>query len=454
MKIFISIILLAIIFPSLSPALIFKQSSGELEIGISPNAEAVYTILQLTKFSGTLRKYAPDPDAAAIFAAYKDHPAVAELDSEGALNWKKGLSFDAVTDYTLHFSDMPEGKRLYDYNDSFLDRVLRDMPKEEKIKYLDAYWEKVRDFYLKSGFQSYLEQHEPVYKVYVSSVSANLPAFDVIKAHEEYHAKRGLKFHIVPLPLGLPTGDSYGGRAGDNIFNFMGRRLYSAANVKELALHEFGHAFCNPVAEKHSELTKKHEHLFKGIKKEMGLMHYGEWLTVMREVLVRAVHARIILKTEGPEAAGELLKSDKEAKFVFTEDFYNLLEEYEKDRSRYPTLYEFYPRLAEALNNWELGEVAETEPAGFKVWPYDRGPFLNPVTSDSAAYAAGFRLNDIITGVDGEKVSAEFMRSLRAGKTYAVTVLRAGGKTETIPFTLKHIKVQRPVRKAPALPAK
>jgi len=76
------------------------------------------------------------------------------------------------------------------------------------------------------------------------------------------------------------------------------------------------------------------------------------------------------------------------------------------------------------------------------------------VTSDSAAYAAGFRLNDIITGVDGEKVSAEFMRSLRAGKTYAVTVLRAGGKTETIPFTLKHIKVQRPVRKAPALPAK
>lgn len=449
MKRVLSALCAALIFPAAAAALLFERQAGGLELGINPNTELVYTILQLAKSSDKLRTAPTSPDVVRIFAAYKDHPAVAELDTGGALNWKTGLCYDAFAAYPLYFSDLPEGKRLYDYEDDFLARVLHGMPKAEKIKYLDAYWEKVRDFYKKAGFQAYLRRNAAVYEGYVAAASDNLPPFDVIKAHEDYHgAKHGLKFHVVPLPLGLPTGGSYGPRMGSDIYNFMGPRYNLAYNVKYLVLHEFGHTFCNPVVEKHAALLAKYEGLYKGVENEMGAMAYGNWLTVMRELLVRSVHARLILATEGRAAAGKFLQDEKDRGFVFIGDFYDLLGDYEKDRARYPTLNEFYPRLAAALGNWELREVEETEKAGFKVWPWEHGPFITEVSPQGPGYAAGFREKDTILGVDGEKPSAEFLRSLQAAKTYSVTVRHTSGKTETFPFTPRSLKVLRPVRKA------
>lgn len=286
-----------LLFIPTAQALMFEQKTGDLTLGVSPDTELLYTILQLAGSSDKLRTSPPSPDVTTLFAEFKGHPAVAELDSAGSLNWGKGFSYNALVEYSLCFTDLPEGRRVRDYNEELLNRVLPGRTREEKIKYLDAYWEKARDFYAKTDFAGYLEKNSGVYRGYIIAISSNLPKFDVIRMHEEYHGRSGLKFHIVPSPLSLPTGGNYGPSAGTDVYNFIGGSFDDAANVKDMVLHEFGHSFCNPVVQKSSAALAKSEFLFKGVETEMRRMAYGSWLNVMRELLVRSVHARMVLKT-------------------------------------------------------------------------------------------------------------------------------------------------------------
>ena len=179
----------------------------------------------------------------------------------------------------------------------------------------------------------------------------------------------------------------------------------------------------------------------------MRRMAYGDWLTVMKEVLVRSVHARLTLKTEGQEAAARMLAAERNNKFFFIDDFYALLETYEKNREKYPTLYEFYPVLAASLANWELGEVEEPEEMGFRTSTGESGIQLYSVEKDKAGYAAGFRENDMVTKIAGAELKGAFFRALEADKSYTLTVRHADGNTVPLSFTVKSVKVLRPVRK-------
>lgn len=432
--------------------LVFARSSGKITVGINPNRELLYTILQLTKYSENLRGRREEPIAAETrteLAAFAGHPAVAELDYGGALNWEKGLMYDAFSAFPGYFSALPEGRRLYPYDDDFLDRVLGGGSREEKTAYLDAYWLKVMDFYRVSGFAEFFGKHAEVYQTYADNVYRNLPGTDPAKLHEDYHANRGFEhFYVVPSPLSLPTGGNYGWRLGRSIFNFMGYGFNDPEAVNHLILHEFGHSFCNPVGEKYEEQSAVYAGLMAGLRPEMEAQAYSTWLTVMNELLVRSVHARLVLKTEGAEAAELfLLDNAVKRKFVFIRDFYELLGEYENDRGRYPTLYEFYPRLLQALAGWELAEVAEAGDPG--VWSYlvENGLRISGLDTGAYGYAAGLRWGDTVTSADGVTPGSSFFLTLVPGRTYALSVARKDGSSAVVSLAVPSRKALRPVKK-------
>lgn len=435
--------------------LVYAKSAGKIKVGISPNRELIYTILHLTRFSENLRGRREEPlaaEARAEFAPFAAHPAVAELDYDGKLNWNKGLGYDAFSAFPGYFSALPEGRRLYPYADDFLDRVLRGLTNEEKVAYLDAYWAKVMDFYRVSGFSAFFEKKAPVYRGYVDSVYAGLPGTDPVRLHEGYHANYGFEqFYVVPSPLNLPTGGNYGWRIGRSIFNFMGYGFGDAEAVNYLILHEFGHSFCNPVVERYAGELAAYEGLLKGVAEEMQGMAYGHWLTVMRETLVRAVHARFILKTEGPLAAELfLLDNSVKKKFVFINDLYELLAEYEGDRGRYPTLYEFYPRFAGSLAAWELAEVDEAITPGIWSAPIEGGVYINGINPDGYGHAAGLRWGDTVTAVDGARPSDTFFYALSPGRSYSLSVMRDDGSAAVVNLVVEAQRKLRPVKKAAA----
>lgn len=430
--------------------LVFARSSGKLTVGINPNRELLYTILHLSAYADKLRNGRTHPIAAAALAklgAFSGHPAVAELEAAGSLNWKKGFCYDAFSEFPGYFSALPEGRRIHDYNEDFLARVLRGMPREEKIKYLDAYWERVMDFYRVSGYEGFFRANADLYKSYVDAVYARLPASDPAKLHEDYHGLRDFEnFYVVPSPLNLPPGGSFGGRIGKSVFNFMGYGYKEADSVKFLILHEFGHSFCNPAVTAHLTEAAAYGGLMQGLAAEMGAQAYSGWSTVMYELLVRSVHARLTLKTEGAQAAELfLLREERVHKFVFIRDFYDQLAVYESERAAYPTLAEFYPRLLKTLGNWRLAEVEEALPSGLWTSAAADGVYIDWADPKEYAWAAGLREGDTVTAVNGARPAASFFLSVEPG-TYSLAVARKDGGEETLAFTVPGRRALRPVR--------
>lgn len=72
---------------------------------------------------------------------------------------------------------------------------------------------------------------------------------------------------------------------------------------------------------------------------------YGNAGTMLRESLVRACTVRFHRQFEGAEAARRAAQSEASRGFVWTADLARLLEEYEGQRAKYPTLDSFAPRL-------------------------------------------------------------------------------------------------------------
>ncbi len=433
-------------------ALIYEKQAKKITVGINPNTELIYTILNLTEFSKKLRGETLKPLTSSILKHFKQHskhPAVMELEKDGKLNWYKGFCYDEVIEYTLYFSDMPEGKRIYNYKDGFLSRILDGMSKDEKIKYLDAYWEKIRDFYKTVDFANFLEGNTEYYKFYVDIVYKGLPPFDIVKMQEDYHNNYKFKnFYLVPSLLGLPTSGSYGMHMENSIIIFIAGSLGNSNYIRDKLFHEVGHPFCNPIVEKYYTEVSKYKFLMKGLRADMQRQGYGSWSSIMNEYLVRSIHARFVLKTEGKEAAKIfLLKEEQNHKFVFINQFYDLLDVFEKNRDKYSNLYDFYPTLIDALSEWELREVDELIPVGIWTHRIDKGLSIFSIDSSKFGYKAGFRMKDTVVKVDGKKPGASFFLTLEIGKTYSVSVIRKDGKSETFKFTPKAHKILRPVHK-------
>jgi len=437
-----------------------ELSRGRLTVKANLNTEVFYTVLNLAGSSAELRNTVYMPlyeDMAANFAPYKDHPAVKELDSGGTLNWSTGFAYNVPAEFPLYFGDLPEGRRQADYTREFLDRVRvpgagpGDL--EKKAAYMDAYWEKVRDFYKASAFETYWQKARPRYAGFAADLYAAMPEADVLKLHEAYHGDRSFSRAVaVTSALTLPSGGNYGlrvkGRDGTSIiYDIMsaarnsggGADFRNAATAELMALHEFGHSFCNPVVARHYGEAEKYSFLLRGLRGKVGDA-YGDWRSVLNELLVRAVHARLLLGLRGAEAAAGFLAGERDREgFIFIDDWYRLLGEYEADRAKYPALDGFYPRLLAELDAWGVYERQEPRPLGtkwFKAAP--GGVQLVKAEVYGAAYAAGLRSGDTVAAVDGAPMTAPdaYLRAskafdaLPAGGAMTFTVLRSSGPAD------------------------
>jgi hypothetical protein len=77
----------------------------------------------------------------------------------------------------------------------------------------------------------------------------------------------------------------------------------------------------------------------------MNRQAYGTWQNIIEESIVRAATMRYIFDHKGAEAAREAIAIEERRSFVWTGELVSLLDGYEKDRARYPTLEAFMPRV-------------------------------------------------------------------------------------------------------------
>ncbi|TFH64771.1 MAG: DUF4932 domain-containing protein, partial [Candidatus Zixiibacteriota bacterium] len=72
---------------------------------------------------------------------------------------------------------------------------------------------------------------------------------------------------------------------------------------------------------------------------------YGDWETCVAEHILRAVNVRMTYREKGQNAGDNALQSHRRMGFAYIEALCKKLEEYEKQRDKYPTLESFFPEL-------------------------------------------------------------------------------------------------------------
>jgi hypothetical protein len=315
------------------------------------------------------------------FAPYREHAAVLHA---RRLREQYGISFDAVMSMALHLRDAsdPHPRRAFTSPDPSLERR---WPAAEA----DSFARSLRTFVHDARFHEFM--------------AANAATLDTARVRMERVVREhldidGIKYFFgrepngafVMVPLVANAAGNFGPRyiEGDReeVYAIIGTEPDSTgqpafdARFIPTMVHEFSHSFVNPAtAPLHDRFRVAGEAIYPLVEREMRAQAYGSWETLVNESLVRASVARYVRTHAGDSAAAVEVAAQRARGFLWTDELFELLADYEGDRGTYPTLDAFLPRVAEffdALAPRLAGEIAE----------YDRTrPRL--VSSDPAADA-------------------------------------------------------------------
>lgn len=304
------------------------------------------------------------------FGKYKDHRAVRLFDEMS----KKGFNYDTPPSLMLCLSDIPALELRSPsgcFSPEYSKHLLESCGGEKQMReFVDA----LRDFARVTDFQKFFDANQDTYKSIIHKVEGDIGNTDIIGPVEGYYGSgKPLRYTIILAPLfqqggfgptlQRPDGERelydicgpFGAEQGLPTFG-------NADHIREIAWHEFGHSFVNPLADKHKRTLDKYSSLFNPIASPMRGQAYDNWQTCINEHVIRAVLARLIYKVQGSKAAEECVEGESIMGFAYVKPLCKRLEDYEKHRDKYPTLESFFPELVgvfkslhESLRSGQLG---------------------------------------------------------------------------------------------------
>lgn len=270
------------------------------------------------------------------FASFRGDPAVAEAAAIEAQRPQPGL----VAQLLSALSPPP---RL-DLEADIPGAVVRQAGGRRRVL---KFFELVRAFARRSGFAEFYADSRPDYRRFISEASSETLRTADAAAAEEY---LGVPFRgrfafalAALLPGRSETLMVVDGRDGDAL------RLRSAArddgesfgldSFGDSATHELIHTVTNPLVAAYGGATRPPP----GCNDRQG----GSWSGCVQEHLVYAVELRLLARDLGERVYRQTAQQYERKGFPYLSALGDRLKEYEADRKRYPTIVDFYPRLAE-----------------------------------------------------------------------------------------------------------
>ena len=221
-----------------------------------------------------------------------------------------------------------------------------------------------RRFAADTKFDDFYNAHKPLYATMRERLTLLVEKDGHLEWFSEFFGERPqTDFIIVPSITNGPNnyGSSY--RAADGkeeiycilgVWNLdaKGQPLFDG-DVLSTIIHEFCHSHTNPLVDRHeAELKAAGEKLFKYVGPTMAQNAYGNWKTMMYESMVRACTIEYLMKHQGKFAAGVDAMEDRNKGFEWIGELSKLLEKFESDRKRYPTLDAFMPEVVAFFNKY------------------------------------------------------------------------------------------------------
>jgi Domain of unknown function (DUF4932)/Bacterial Ig-like domain len=342
-------------------------------VAVDPRVELMSVIFRLAGNSEYNQGRVPAYNAAIDkwFAPFRDHEAV-QVARE--FRTKYGASFDAPMAMAVNLKDI----------DTLAERV----PVDAKESHLDARWHgkearrflaAARRFVADAKFTDFLASQKEFYDRTAADLRAIVDQADFNWFEKFFGIRAGARFYVIP---GLVNG---GGSYGPSIHaedgveeNYQiigvwqvddaGRPVFDKALVSTI-VHEGTHPYANPLVESViRQIDLQGAAIFEAEREAMRRQAYGEGPTVLKESLVRASSARYALAHDGPDAAKRHIAYERGRGFLWTGELYELLGQHEADRTKYPTMQAFLPRLVEYFNGLS-GRAAEMARAAAAATP-------------------------------------------------------------------------------------
>jgi hypothetical protein len=320
------------------------------------------------------------------FGPYRQHPAV---QFARRMREERGVCCDAVVSLAIHLADVPGLKERAALENSALEQRWR--PADAR-----AFAELARTFAKESDFAAFFRESQTVYRLAEARMRRLVNQQIDQEWFARYFGERPQTRFIVGIGL-LNGGMSYGvrvqpRRGAEEMHAVIGAWQFDDEGLPKFdesvtgtVVHEFNHSFVNPV-------VSRNESMFRAVGKVvhpklavvMRGMGYFEWKTTVEESLVRAVVARYLLAREGRNAAEAEVTQQMGLGFIWTDDVFALLADYEKERDKYPTFERFLPRIAEyfsglpALLNAKLEKLDALRPKVISTIPSNGAEAVDP----------------------------------------------------------------------------
>lgn len=247
----------------------------------------------------------------------KDQPVVALT----ARLQRHGLTETALVAYVLRFSEPCTGGR-----------ALAQAPAP-----ILQWWRALRAFEALTG--PWLKKHANVYQKAQLELNQALPAEDLLGMQERWQRRRFDAYRVYFSPLlgfGAQILGSQGLDQGQVAYALIGpvqgmdgRGTFSdGEKLFYLLLRDFGHAFSDPVAD------------------ELAVRLYPAYEAVpLRELLARAVGARLMRRLYGPDAYEHHLQGEERQGYALVRPLAEKLSDYEQDAHSYRSLADFADQL-------------------------------------------------------------------------------------------------------------
>ncbi len=336
-----------------------NPNGSKLQFGFDKRVETVYFVLMLTGEYDILISRHPSTYKSAVskyFSKYKDHKAVFYAKSLIA----NGFGFDYAANWIFQFTDFPEFQQRNKVNFPFSTLSLN-------ADTIELFRKELITFYTETKCDSFFIRQKNFLNEMISNTESTFLRRDLPQFIGEYYGtQKDADFYVTLSPL------LHGGGYGIDCDNKVKNKKELIALVgpngeidfvpvfdktfleQDLIIHEFGHSYANQIVDSYASLTQKYENtLYPSIKEKLEDEGIGKE-SFMYELLVRAITIRIVHNTYGKAAADKLLEYELSIGFKYVADVADELKNYELNRSKYPTLKDFFPQIIKRLDKIKI----------------------------------------------------------------------------------------------------
>lgn len=329
---------------------IINGQNAKLDIRVDEKMELI-TIVQYLSNYPLLTKadidYKKDVDI--YFQEFKNHPVV----KLNKIIQNDYFSGSCVPWYLYQFN-FPDFKPISTFSEDEIQ--IEDFEKHKDT--LGLYIKQLKDFYYETNFKMFFNKHKKFYKKIVNPIKEYVYQFNIIKILENHYGEKKNSYHIILSPLLHDGGYAAwtNTKKGQNIYAFIGPKFNSVGQtefniheiLKQYIIHEFSHAFCNPIISRNFNVFVKYECLKNIILEKMIKQGYGDdWQTYLGEHLVRANEFVLIKQILGPLEANKLYENYLyKRSWIYLKGMVPLIEkEYLNNRQKYKNQYDLIDNI-------------------------------------------------------------------------------------------------------------